>query len=460
MIRIDGQPILTAAVMRAAEEGSGGTAGELMRRAGQGIAVAVARLAGGNDILILCGPGNNGGDGYVAATALAARGLAVRVAALGEPRGDGAKAARAAWLGPVETLHDAVPAPVPAPVLVDALFGTGLSRALDADLSEHLTRLIYHAQLVIAVDLPSGVATDDGALLSDIPGADLTLALGAVKPAHVLQPSAQRCGTVRLIDIGVPVESDDAVMPPLQLAAPGPADHKYSRGMVAIIAGAMPGATALAASAAAHVAGYVLLLGSATDRLPHAVVRRRWSDAALGDPRIGAVLIGPGLGRDDRARAKLDAALASDRPLVVDGDALALVTLAQLRARRSATILTPHAGEFAKLFGEGPGSKIDRARAAAITSGTTVVFKGADTVVAHSDGRTRVSNIVEPWLATAGTGDVLAGIIAGLLSGGHQHFTAATDGVSLHCEAARRAGPAFIADDLIAALPTAIGASL
>lgn len=456
MIRIDGQPILTAAAIRAAEEGSGVSAGELMRRAGQGVAVAVARLAGGSEILVLCGPGSNGGDGYVTATALAARGYPVRVAASGESRGGPAIAARDAWLGPVESL----PGAVPAPVLVDALFGTGLSRARAVDVGEHLDRLAAQAQLVIAVDLPSGIASDDGALLSDVPCAQLTLALGAVRPAHVLQPAAQRCGTVRLIDIGVPTISDDTVMSPLQLCAPGPADHKYTRGMVAVIAGAMPGAAALAASAAARVAGYVLLLGSATDRLPHAIVRRRWSGEALADPRIGAVLIGPGLGRDDKARAKLDAALASDLPLVLDGDALVQVTLAQLRERPSATILTPHAGEFAKLFGGGSGNKIDRARAAAIASDTTVVFKGADTVVAHPDGRTRVSINGVPWLATAGTGDVLAGIIAGLLSGSHQPFAAATDGVSLHSEAARCAGPAFIADDLIAALPTAIAASL
>lgn len=456
MIPIDGMPIVTAAQMRAAEAASGEPAGALMARAGQAVGVAVRRLAGNHEVLVLCGPGNNGGDGYVAAAWLAARGVTVRVATTGEPRGEIALAARAGWTGAVESLADARP----AAVVVDALFGTGLSRALDAAILRDLTRLIHHAQLSIAIDLPSGLASDDGALLGAVPGADVTLALGAVKPAHVLQPAARWCGDVRLLDIGVPVESADAVLPIPQLRTPGADDHKFSRGMVAVIAGRMPGAAALAASTAAHACGYVLLLGSATDRLPHAIVRRRWSDEALSDARIGAVVIGPGLGRDEAATAKLDAALASDRPLVIDGDALRLLSLDALATRAAPTILTPHAGEFAKLFGEGEGSKIELARAAAQASGAIIVFKGADTVVAHPDGRTRIAAASVPWLATAGTGDVLAGITGALLSGGHVPFTAATDAVSLHTEAARRAGPAFIADDLVDALPAAIGSYL
>ena len=455
MIPIDGQPILTAAAMRAAEEraiASGGSVAALMARAGAEVARAVRRLAGVHEVLVLCGPGNNGGDGYVAAARLAEAGVKVRVAASAEPHGAEALAARRGWTGAVEPLAEARP----APVLVDALFGTGLSRGLDDAAVAALHRLAGEAQLTIAVDLPSGVATDDGALLSQHPGADVTLALGAVKPAHVLQPAAALCGTVRLLDIGVTVESDAAVLAPCAFAPPKPDDHKYSRGMVAIVGGRMPGAAALAATAAARVAGYTLLLGSATDRLPHAVVRRRWSAEALADARIDAVVIGPGLGRDDEARAKLDAALASARALVIDGDALHLLDPVRLKDRAAPAILTPHAGEFAALFGTGEGSKIDRARAAAMTCGATIVFKGADTVVADPDGRTRTAVGSVPWLASAGTGDVLAGIVGALLAHGHAPFAAATEGVHLHTEAARRAGPAFIADDLPAALPQAL----
>lgn len=454
MISIEGQPILTAAQMRAAEAASGVPPEQLMERAGAGVAQAVHRLAAGADVLLLCGPGNNGGDGYVAARILAANGMSVRVAALGEPRTDAARGARAAWTGPVEALADAVP----ASLLVDALFGTGLSRGIDD--AGALDALAKRARLTIAVDMPSGVATDDGALLSDAPWCDVTLALGALKPAHLLQPSASRCGSVRLLDIGVvPIEAVAQVLDDLVLPPPRADDHKFTRGMVAVVAGAMPGAAALAATAAARAgAGYVLLLGSATDRLPHAVVRRRWSADALEDGRIGAVLIGPGLGRDEAAQAKVLAALASMHPLVIDGDALHLVSPAQVAARSAPTVLTPHAGEFAALFGDVPGSKIERARAAA-ASGAAVVFKGADTVIADPEWRTRIAPTGPAWLSTAGTGDVLAGAIAAMLARTGLALPAACDGVWLHAAAARRCGASFIADDLAHAL-TAARASL
>lgn len=459
MIPIEGRPVVTAAQMRAAEAAAiaaGSSEEALMARAGVEVATVVRRLAGAAEVLVACGPGNNGGDGYVIAARLAEAGCTVRVAARDLPKSDAAKAARAAWSGDVEPLDMATP----APVLVDALFGTGLSRPLDGADAAALRRLIAARRLAIAVDLPSGVGTDDAALLADVPPVDLTLALGALKPAHLLQPGAARCGNVRLLDIGVAAASDDAVLSWGGFEAPAPGDHKYSRGMVAVVAGTMPGAAVLAASAAAHLAGYVLLLGSATDRVPHAVVRRRWAAEALDDARIGAVVIGPGLGRDDAARAKLDAALASDRPLVIDGDALNLLDPAQLHGRAAPVILTPHGGEFARLFGEGAGSKMERARVAATGCGATVVFKGADTVVAHADGRTCIASRPAPWLATAGTGDVLAGLVGGLLAHGHAPFVAATDAVWLHGEAAHRAGPAFIADDLVHAIPATIGAGL
>jgi hydroxyethylthiazole kinase-like uncharacterized protein yjeF len=217
--------------------------------------------------------------------------------------------------------------------------------------------------------------------------------------------------------------------------------------MVAVVAGAMPGAGALAASAAARAgAGYVLLLGSATDRLPHAIVRRRFTAEALEDQRIGAVVIGPGLGRDERAEERLVASLASGRPLVIDGDALRLM---DDRRCAGAAILTPHAGEFEAMFGRGSGSKIDRTVAAAERTGAVVVHKGPDTVIAAPDGRVIVHSGSSSWLSTAGTGDVLAGVIGARLAAGLEPMEAAVQGVWLHAEAARRAGAAFIADDLV-----------
>lgn len=451
MTPLAGMPVLSAARMRAAEAAAiaqGASVDSLMACAGREVAAVARRLAAGAPVLVLCGPGNNGGDGYVAATALAAAGHEVRVAASGEPATVAARAARARWTGPVEALAEAAP----APVVVDALFGTGLSRALDPGDAAALVRLVEAAQLSIAVDLPSGVVTDSGQLFGTVPRFDLTLALGAAKPAHLLQPAAGLCGTVRVLDIGVAAESEIRVLAPPPLPAPDAGDHKFSRGMVAVIGGAMPGAARLAAHATLRAgAGYVLLLDG--DSGLDAVVCRAFAGDSLADSRIGAAVIGPGLGRDAHARAKLATALASGRRLVIDGDALHLLDLAALRGVEA--VLTPHAGEFAALFGERPGSKIDRARDAAMRAGALVVFKGADTVIAAPDGRVRIAQGGSAWLSTAGTGDVLAGAIAAMLAAGHDPLDAAGAGVWLHADAARRLGPAFVADDLARALGAA-----
>lgn len=454
MIPLEGQPILTAAQMRAAEDAAitaGTDVDILINRAGTAVADAVRRLAAGREVLVLCGPGNNGGDGYVAAAVLAAAGHPVRVAATGDPRGDAAKRARAGWFGAVGTLVDALP----APILVDALFGTGLTRPLDRPVAIQLDRLAAAAQLAIAVDLPSGVATDDGAVLSEPPAFAVTFALGAAKPAHLLQPAARYAGAARVLDIGLAIRSEVLGLAPPDLAEPGPDAHKYSRGMVAIVAGTMGGAADLAALSALRAgAGYALLL-TGTPGATHAVVRRRFTPDALADDRIGAVVIGPGLGRDDDARRKLDAAFASRRPLVVDGDALHLVDPDRILAHPGPVILTPHEGEFRALFGGGSGSKIDRARAAATASGAIVVYKGPDTVIAAPDGRVRIATHANGWLSTAGTGDVLAGTVGAMLAARHDPFAAATAAVWLHADAARRCGASFIADDLAEALTPA-----
>jgi hydroxyethylthiazole kinase-like uncharacterized protein yjeF len=460
MTPIAGKPVVTAAQMRAAEEhaiAAGTSVETLMDRAGKGVAAAVHRLAAGAPVLVLCGPGNNGGDGYVAATSLAAAGHAVRVAASAEPGSKAAAKARAAWTGPVETIVDAEA----APILVDALFGTGLSRGLDASLSLRLCELAGAARLAIAVDLPSGIATDDGEMLSPVPDFDLTLALGAVKPAHLLQPAARFCGAVRLIKIGIDASSDAQVLAKPALPKPGPDSYKYNRGMVVVVGGAMAGAALLASTAAMRAgAGYVALTDGGEGG-PHALVHRAFADQPLDDERIGALLIGPGLGREEAAARKLDKALASDRPLIIDGDALHLVKdrRKQLRDRKPPTILTPHEGEFVALFGEGEGSKLDRARAAAVEADAVVVYKGPDTVIAAPDGHARLAGDANDWLSTAGTGDVLAGTIAATLAAGLDPLEAAAGGVWLHGEAAHRLGAAFIADDLANAL-SAVRAAL
>ena len=458
MTPIDGRPVLTAAQMRAAEAAAmvhGVTADTLVARAADGIATAVRRLAAGGPVLVLCGPGNNGADGYAVATRLQAAGIPVRVAASGAPASEACRHAAAGWNGPVEPMAVAAP----AAVLVDALFGTGLSRALDEAVAQRLRLLAADARLTIAVDLPSGVASDDGAVLSTPPVFDLVLALGAVKPAHLLQPAARYARAVRLLDIGVPVTSDARVLDCPCLPSPGPDAQKYTRGMVAIVAGAMAGASELASIAAMRAgAGYVLLLGN-TAGPPHAIVRKPLDAGAFDDQRIGAVLVGPGLGRDEVARARLDAALKGGRPMVIDGDALHLLDPGTIAARAPNAILTPHGGEFDALFGQQQADKIGRARDAARRSAAVIVFKGADTVIAAPDGRVRIAGGSSDWLSTAGSGDVLAGTIAAMLAAMGDPFDAACAGVWLHREAARLAGPAFIADDLAAAITRARAAA-
>lgn len=445
MIPLSG-PILTAAEMQAAERASGVPLGELMERAGQALAEAAVRFGNGQPVLIVCGPGNNGGDGYVAARWLRSFGMSVRVAAVAPPLTDLARAARVRWDGSVEDLASTDP----APVLVDALFGTGLRRSLAPDLTARLKWLVDSARLTIAADIPSGLASDDGRDLGAA-CANVTVAFGAAKPAHLLLPGAAKCGTVLIADLGVAASSSTNVLTSPHLRAPGLEDHKYTRGMVAVAGGDMPGAAALAVRAAASsAAGYAVALGIERS-LPDAIVTRPASDLGvmLADKRLKALIIGPGLGRGRDGAFKQ--ALGSDVPLIVDGDGLA-----GFSRRDAPTILTPHAGEFDRLFGTGEGNKIDRARDAARASNSTIVFKGADSVIASPDGRITLSPLGPSWLSTAGTGDVLAGVAGAMLAQGLDTHEAACAAVWLHAEAARRAGAALIADDLIDHLPAAV----
>ena len=454
------QPVLTAAEMRDAEQRviAAGTPVEvLMERAGAAVAEVVWRTAGAAETLVLCGPGNNGGDGYVAARLLRERGVSVRVAAAYPPKAEAARKAAAKWDGPVATLAETKR----APVIVDALFGTGLTRELDAGVADALMRLCAAAHRRIAVDLPSGVATDDGAVLGRVPQFDITIALGALKPSHLLLPSAGKCGQVAVADIGLgEVGARTQRIGRPTLSTPAHDANKYSRGKLVVLAGDMPGASLLAALAGQRAgAGYVELLGAEGDAAPHALVRRAWSDHALADERIGAMVAGPGLGRGAAARARLDAALANGRPLLLDADALTLIGKSR-HNRLTGHILTPHWGEFVRMFGDDGQDRLSQTRAAAAASGAIVLLKGADSIVAHPDGRTAIAPLAPSWLASAGTGDVLAGIIGALLAQGQDPFQAAQTSLWLHAQAARIAGPMLIADDLIAHLPAAVAACL
>lgn len=452
------RPILTAAETRAAEASAiaaGTPAGELMERAGAAAAEAIWRFAGPLATLVLCGPGNNGGDGYVIARRLAERGAQVRVAALAAPKTPEAQAARAAWSGAVELLEDAAP----GPILVDALFGTGLGRPLDPAASHRLGWLAAAARVKIAVDLPSGVATDDGSILSPVPDFDLTIAFAALKPSHLLQRAARHMGRIVVADIGVPARSKLSAVGPPSLTPPGPADNKFQRGYVAVQAGEMPGASALSAAAAARSgAGYVRLLAERhVAGIPHAIVQQPTIDIGE-DGRLDVMVAGPGFGRSDDARRRLHNLLAWRVPLVLDADGLNLLEVgdfARLKDRLGDVILTPHGGEFGRLFGSYEGNKVSAVREASARSGAVVVLKGADTVIAAPDGEAAI-HCPPHWLATAGTGDVLAGVVAAVYAHGLEAFDAACAGVWLHSRAAELAGPGLIADDLLARLPSAL----
>ena len=446
------RPILTAEAMRNAEQAaidSGTPVETLMERAGAALAEGAVRFAGPLPALVLCGPGNNGGDGYVAARYLAARGIDVRVAALAEPKSDAAKWARSRWTGEVEQLSQDTQG---SPLLIDALFGTGLKRGLEDSVSLLLSELAHEALVAVACDLPSGVETDTGAILNPLHAVDLTVTFGALKPAHVLHPAMHKCGRVVLADIGIEGSGEWHEIGPPTIPPLDPGGHKYSRGLVHALAGKMPGAIALAASAAARSgAGYVGVSTSRPiDGLPAAVVQVE--TAEVNDPRIDCLLVGPGLGDIPQV---LTLALTSQAPKVIDADAIGLIGDPE-RLRGQDAIVTPHESEFNKLFGDIPGPKSERALKAAELSGAVVVFNGPDTLVASPDGRLGFAPPAPAWLASAGTGDVLAGMIAALRARGMRPFEAACAAVWLHGRAAELAGPHMIADDLAAAIPAAL----
>ncbi len=470
---------------------------ELMEHA----AVAIARVASrilqrtsGRRVLVLCGPGNNGGDGYVAARLLRAQRYKVRVASLTPPdqlRGDAARAA-ASWTGTLLPAQDCDFHGVD--LVIDALFGTGLARDLDPAAQALVKRLNQWRretkQNVVSVDIPSGVDGTTGAIRGAAVEADETVTFFRVKTGHLLLPGRSRCGRLTCAHIGIRSSTLESMevktfvnAPALWLSAlprPKVEGHKYTRGHALVVSGgaSFTGAARLSAAAALRSGAGLVTLASPSDALlvnasALTSVMVRPADGAKGlahvlaDERKNAVALGPGLGVSEASCQQVEAALtpqAYRRAAVLDADALTSFESDPFRlwrATRAApgpVVMTPHAGEFVRLFAECDNdranrSKLDKARDAARVSGAVVLYKGPDTVVAAPDGRASIQSWASPWLATAGSGDVLTGIVAGLLAQRMDGFLAASCAVWMHARAAEIFGPGLIADDIIATLP-------
>jgi NAD(P)H-hydrate epimerase len=479
--------LLTCAQMGAADAAAiaGGTPGSvLMEAAGKAVADAMIARYPRQAVLVLCGPGNNGGDGFVAARHLVGQGWPVTLALLkgaGELRGDAAWAA-VLWKGPVA-------APSLAlldnrPLVIDALFGAGLARPIDGIAAELIGRIDSDRLSVVAVDVPSGLHGDTGEIMGVAPHAEETVTFFRAKPGHYSLEGLRRCGALRVVDIGIPVSVLDVIRPHLWRNAPAlwsaalrrddPGDHKYSRGHLTILGGEQATGAARLAALAARRAGAGLVTIAATEAAaslyraaePGNLVTTSSVDRLIEDQRRNAFLIGPGSGVNDRTRDAVLAALAARRALVLDADAVTVFADDPPRlfsAIASPVLLTPHEGEFRRLFPDlaTGGGKVERARAAARRSGATILLKGADTLIAAPDGRAVINVHAPASLATAGSGDVLAGIAAGLMAQGLSPLAAGAAAAWIHGECAYRFGkPGLIAEDLIGHLPQALAAAM
>ncbi len=514
--------LLTNAEMNAADAAaaaSGIASLDLMESAGGAVASAAATLAETRRrderaprIRIACGPGNNGGDGFVAARILAEKGFDVRVGLLGEEaslKGD-ALAMRRLWTGAIERLPDALFAD--ADVIIDALFGAGLTRPLSGEAAavvDAINGARGTGSLVLAVDVPSGLSGTTGAAEGPVVVADETVTFFRLKPGHLLYPGRRLCGVVTLAAIPIP----EAVLAPIapRTFSNGPdlwrshfpvldaEAHKYTRGHAVVVSGPAEctGAARLGACAALRMgAGLVTIIGSpaatAVNAAQTTAVMVRVATGAegiaefLADTRRNVVLIGPGAGTGEGTARAVHAVLASQAAAVLDADALTAFTetadgsdktsagsfgfvtrrtseretpeslFAAIKGRSQPVVLTPHEGEFKRLFGTMQTDKLARARHAAASSGAVVILKGPDTVVAAPDGKAAINANAPPWLATAGSGDVLAGFVTGLLAQRMPVFEAACAAVWLHGEAAQRFGRGLIAEDLSEMLPTVL----
>ena len=469
---------------------AGGIAGsELMESAGRAVAEAVAgRHPSGSRIVVVAGPGNNGGDGFVAARLLAERGARVEVMLLGDIgrlKGDAALAAKK-WTGPGAAADPSALAG--AEVVIDALFGAGLDRPVEGTARALIEAINAGKAPVYAVDLPSGINGTSGAALGVAVKAAHTITFFRKKPGHLLLPGRLHCGTIAVADIGIPASVLETIapktfenVPPLwrrYFPVPKHEGHKYDRGHAVVVSGPMwsTGAARLAARGALRAGAGLVTIASPREALAVnaavslAVMVRPVEGAAelakfLSDRRLNALAIGPGAGVGEATCERVLAALKGERAVVLDADAITSFAadprrLARaLRARSAqATILTPHEGEFSRYFGGLDDkiealSKLERARTAAKDVGAVVVLKGADTVIAAPDGRAAINANAPAYLATAGSGDVLTGMATGLLAQGMPAFEAAAAAVWLHGEAAAAFGPGLIAEDLPEMLP-------
>ena len=479
--------IITVAEMRAADRfaaAQGVPTRSLMEHAGRAVADEITkRHAQPVPVLVMCGPGNNGGDGFVAARHLKSRGWNVRVALLGERGALKGDAAFESVQWPGETIPLSPEALKGAKLVIDGLIGAGLARPLEGAARETVLALNDNPAEVVAIDVPSGLHGDHGKALDGVcVVADATVTFFRMKPAHVLMPGRIACGHVLLAQIGIPDEALESIKPCIfvngerlwgrEFPRPDPLGHKYARGHAVIVSGPAhaTGAARLAARGALRIGAGLASVASPLDAVPvnaahlTAIMVKPFDGAEglaelLKDKRYNAVAVGPGCGVGPAARELVAAVLGSGAAAVLDADGLTSFAddpKALFAGLRPATVLTPHEGEFDRLF---PGlldkspSRIEAARAAAAEAGCVVVLKGPDTAVAAPDGRVAISTNAPPTLATAGSGDVLSGFVTGLLAQHMEPFKAAAAAVWLHGLAATSFGPGLIAEDLPEQLP-------
>jgi hydroxyethylthiazole kinase-like uncharacterized protein yjeF len=466
----------------------GGVPGlKLMENAGRAVADEVAtRFPDASEVAVLCGPGNNGGDGFVAARHLLDKGYAVRLGFKGdlERLPQDAAAMAKSWTGAVEPLSAELLSR--AEIVVDALFGAGLARPIEGDFAALIGAVNASGLPVIAVDVPSGVDGTTGAVKGIAVRALATVTFFRLKPGHLLLPGRELCGETRVADIGIPDSVLQIIKPKIFANEPGlwlphfpwptPQGHKYARGHAVVVSGPAfsTGAARLAAMGALRAGAGLVTVASPKDAVEvnasqlTAIMVRVADDAKelaelLADERKNALLIGPGVGVGESTKAKVMAALASKAAIVLDADALTSFAsspealFAAIRGRAAPVALTPHEGEFARLFGAiGEGAKLEAARTAAARSAAVLLLKGPDTVVAAPDGRASINVTSSPWLATAGTGDVLAGMVLGLLAQRMNPFEGVSAAVWMHGRAAQLFGPGLISEDLPDMLPAVL----
>ncbi|MDQ0327351.1 hydroxyethylthiazole kinase-like uncharacterized protein yjeF [Rhodopseudomonas julia] len=457
----------------------------LMENAGTAVAMRAQEICPhGGHVLVLAGPGNNGGDGLVAARLLAERGYRVRLALLGSREklsGDAAIAA-SRWQGGLEKLSAGID--LSADLIVDALFGAGLGRPIEGEVAALVEAVNACQRPVLAVDLPSGIDGRTGCVRGAAFKAAKTVTFFREKPGHILLPGRLHCGEIHVADIGIP----DAVLPDLSLKlwrnhpglwhdvlpVPDVEGHKYARGHTVVVSGPAhaTGAARLAARAALRAGAGLVSMAAEEDAIPAlaahltAVMIKKVDGAQglaglLSDARLNAVVIGPGAGVGQATCERVAACLQSEAAVVLDADAVTSFKdqparlFDAIEARSAPVFMTPHEGEFSRLFPDlaEHADKVEKTRKAAERAGAVVLLKGADTVVAAPDGRAAISARDAPWLATAGTGDVLAGMIAGLAAQRMPAFDAACAAVWMHADAARRFGPGLISEDLPEMLP-------